>query len=140
MKKISPEVPLTRRERQIMDILFAAGQATGSEIQQRLPDSPSYSTVRTLLRVLEQKGYVRHGEQGLRYIYTPVVTREAARQSALQRVLQTFFDGSARQAVAALLDPKSFRLSPGELDELADMIEKARRKSTAGALANKDHT
>ncbi len=136
--KISPEASLTRRERQIMDILFATGRATGPEIQQRLPDSPSYSTVRTLLRVLERKGYVQHREEGLRYVYMPVLAREAARRSALQRVLQTFFDGSARQAVAALLDPKAFRLSPGELDELTELIEKAKRKSAAGALAKKE--
>lgn len=136
--KIFPEASLTRRERQIMDILFAAGRATGPEIQQRVPDSPSYSTVRTLLRVLERKGYVLHREEGLRYVYMPVVAREAARRSALQRVLQTFFDGSAQQAVAALLDPKAFRLSPDELDELTELIEKAKRKPATSSLAKKE--
>jgi len=121
-----------------MDILFAAERATGPEIQQRLPDSPSYSTVRTLLRVLERKGYVRHAEEGLRYVYMPVLAREAARRSALQRVLQTFFDGSARQAVAALLDPKMSRLSASELDELKELIEKAKRNSAANPPAKKE--
>lgn len=129
--KISTEHSLTRRERQIMDILFAAGRATGPEIQQGLPGSPSYSTVRTLLRVLEKKGYVRHREEGMRYVYMPVVGRDTARRSALERVLQTFFDGSARQAVAALLDPKAFPISDGELDELTKLIEEAKRKSAA---------
>jgi predicted transcriptional regulator len=90
--------------------------------------------------VLERKGYVQHREQGLRYVYMPVVAREAARRSALQRVLQTFFDGSAQQAVAALLDPKAFRLSPGELDALTELIEKAKRKSAASVLAKKEGT
>ncbi len=123
------EVPMSRRERQIMDILFAAGKASGQEIQQRLEDSPSYSTVRTILRILERKGFVRHKEEGLRYVYEPVMARETARKSALQRVLYTFFDGSAQQAVAALLDPKAFRLSRAELDELTELIEKAKEKS-----------
>ena len=136
--KSSPEASLTRRERQIMDILFTAGCATGLEIQHRLPEAPSYSTVRTLLRVLERKGYVRHREQGLRYVYRPVAAREAARRSALQRVLQTFFDGSAQQAVAALLDPKTFRLSPGELDELTKIIEKAKRKAAGSSGTKKE--
>ena len=120
---------MSRRERQIMDILFAAGRATGQEIQQRMEESPSYSTVRTILRILERKGYVRHKEEGLRYVYEPVMARETARRSALHRVLHTFFDGSARQAVAALLDPKAFRLSRADLDELTRLIEKAKEKS-----------
>src|SRR5689334_25045782 len=103
MPRPFPENELSRRERQIMDILFAAGSATGPEIQQRIPEAPSYPTVRTLLRILETKGYVRHRQKGMRYVYEPVVARETARKSALQRLLRTFFDGSARQAVAALL-------------------------------------
>ena len=129
MAESSNENVLTRRERQIMDVLFTAGRATGQEIQQRLADSPSYSTVRTILRVLERKGFVRHKEEGLRYVYQPVVAREVARKSALQRVLQTFFDGSAQKAAAALLDPKAFRLTHSELDELTALIEKAKEKS-----------
>jgi predicted transcriptional regulator len=130
MSQNAADSALSRRERQIMDILFSVGHATGQEIQQKLDGSPSYSTVRTLLRVLERKGYVRHREEGLRYIYAPVVSREIARKSALKRLLQTFFDGSAQQAVAALVDPKTFRLSRAELDELSQLIEKAKEKSS----------
>lgn len=124
------EPPLSRRERQIMDILFSAGRATGQEIQQKLEDSPSYSTVRTILRVLERKGYVRHKEEGLRYVYEPVIARDVARKSALRRLLQTFFDGSAQQAAAALIDPRTFRLSRSELEELSELIEKAKEKAS----------
>lgn len=128
-----PESPLvnslSRRERQIMDILFAAGRASGQEIQRRLPDAPSYSTVRTILRVLERKGFVKHSEESLRYVYEPVVARAAAQNSELRRVLHTFFSGSAQQAVAALLDPKAFRLSREELDELSALIDKAKQES-----------
>jgi predicted transcriptional regulator len=130
MQNTSAEPALSRRERQIMDILFSAGRATGQEIQEKLEDSPSYSTVRTILRVLERKGYVRHKEEGLRYVYEPVVAREVARKSALKRVLQTFFNGSAQQAAAALIDPRAFRLSRAELDELSKLIEEAKEKAS----------
>lgn len=129
MTKPLSEIALARRERQILDLLFAAGRATGQEIQRALPDAPSYSTVRTILRVLERKGYVRHTEEGLRYVYEPAIPREKARKSALRRLLETFFDGSAQQAVAALLDPKVARISREELDQLAALIEKARQES-----------
>lgn len=129
MAKDNPEANLTRRERQIMDILFNARRASGPEIQQRLPDAPSYSTVRTILRVLEKKGFVRHKEENLRYVYEPIVSHDAARKSALRRVLHTFFDGSAQQAVAALLDLKAFRLSKAELEEISNLIERARKSS-----------
>src|ERR1700683_4604510 len=89
---------LSRRERQIMDVLFARGRATGQEIQEGLSDNPNYSSVRTILRVLERKGYVRHVEEGLRYVYEPTVPREAASRSALQRIISTFFDASAKWA------------------------------------------
>jgi predicted transcriptional regulator len=128
MAKHSSEPALSRRERQIMDLLFAAGTATGQEIQQQLPDPPSYSTVRTILRVLERKGYVRHREEGLRYVYEPVVSREMARKSAIHRLLRTFFDGSAQQAVAALLDPKVSRMSAEELDEIAELVKRAQKE------------
>src|SRR3954454_18490353 len=105
------EVTLSRRERQIMDILFALGRATGPEIQERLPDQPSYSAVRTILRVLERKGHIRHIEEGLRYVYLPAVERETAKQSAIQRLISTFFDGSAKAAAAAFIDPAVSRLS-----------------------------
>jgi len=119
---------LSRRERQIMDALFTRGRATGPEIQEGLPDQPNYSSVRTILRVLERKGYVRHVEEGLRYVYEPTVAREAASRSALQRIIKTFFDGSAKEAVAALLDPAAFNLSDQELQELTRIIERAKRK------------
>lgn len=117
---------LSRRERQIMDILFARGRATGQEIQAGLPDEPNYSSVRTILRVLERKGYVRHSEEGLRYVYEPTVPRETARRSALQRIIRTFFDGSAKEAVAALLDPSAFHLSEEELKDLARIVDRAK--------------
>ncbi len=122
------DADLSRRERQIMDVLFARGRATGPEIQEGLPDQPNYSSVRTILRVLERKGYVRHAEEGLRYVYEPTIPRDAASRSALQRIIKTFFDGSAKEAVAALLDPAAFNLSDEELRELARIIERAKRK------------
>lgn len=125
----SADPELSRRERQIMDVLFARGRATGPEIQEGLADKPNYSTVRTILRVLERKGYVRHAAEGLRYVYEPTVARNAASRSALQRIIRTFFEGSAKQAVAALLDPGVFRLSKKELDELAQMIELAKKEN-----------
>jgi len=128
-KKEAPRTDpdLSRRERQIMDILFTRGRATGPDIQEGLPDKPNYSSVRTILRVLERKGYVRHVEEGLRYIYEPTVARKVASRSALQRIIRTFFDGSAKEAVAALLDPAAFHLSEEELAELAQIIERAKK-------------
>ena len=111
-----------------MDILFSVGRASGTEILEKLPDRPSYSTVRTILRVLERKGYVRHIEQGLRYVYIPAMRTERVRKSALDRIVKTFFDGSAKGAAAAFLDPSAFSLSKTDLDELALMIEKARKE------------
>ena len=122
------DAELSRRERQIMDILFARGRATGQEIQEGLPDKPNYSSVRTILRVLERKGYVRHAEEGLRYVYEPTVARKAASRSALRRIIRTFFDGSAKEAVAALLDPAAFDLSEEELAELARMVDRAKKE------------
>jgi BlaI family transcriptional regulator, penicillinase repressor len=127
MPKTNSETALSRRERQIMDILFRTRSATGAEVQEQLADAPSYSSVRTILRVLERKGLVQHREEGLRYVYEPVVSRDAATTSALKRVLQTFFDGSAKQAVAALLDPTAFQLSSAELAELEKLIAKAKK-------------
>jgi predicted transcriptional regulator len=125
-----PDEPaLSRRERQMMDILFALGQASGQEIQERLPDSPSYSTVRTILRVLERKGFVTHTEKDLKYIYKPSVPRDKARKSAVARLVNTFFEGSASQAAAAFLDPKTYRMSRSELEELSAMIEKAKKET-----------
>jgi BlaI family transcriptional regulator, penicillinase repressor len=118
---------LTRRERQIMDILFRRGRATASDVMAELPGDPSSSTVRTQLRVLEEKGHVRHEEEGLRYVYIPVVARHTARKSALRHLLDTFFDGSTEKAVAALLGGEATRLSEDELERLAQLITKARK-------------
>ena len=118
---------LSRRERQIMDILYRRGRAAAGEVMEELPGDPSYSTVRAQLRVLEDKGHVTHQEEGLRYVYTPAVPRHAARKSALRHLVDTFFDGSAEQAVSALLGGEAARLSDAELERIAAMIAKARR-------------
>jgi BlaI family transcriptional regulator, penicillinase repressor len=117
---------LSRRERQIMDILFSRGRATAAEIHEALPDRPSYSAVRAKLRVLEEKGHVRHQAEDLRYVYLPTVRRETARRSALRHVVQTFFEGSVEQTVAALLDRSSASLSPEELERIARLVDEAR--------------
>ncbi len=121
---------LSRRERQIMDILFSLGRASGPEIQERLPGQPSYSGVRTILRVLERKGHVRHIEEGMRYIYLPVMTREKATKSAIDRLVSTFFGGSAKAAAAAFVDPSTSQLSDEDLLDLERMIRKARKERT----------
>ena len=119
---------LSRRERQIMDILYRRGRATAGEVMEQLPGDPSYSTVRTQLRVLEDKGHVRHEEEGLRYVYVPAVPRHAARKSALRHLVDTFFDGSAEQVVAAVLGGESARLTDEELNRIAAMVAKARKE------------
>ena len=121
---------LSRRERQIMDILFRRGRATANEVMEELPGGPSYSTVRTQLRVLETKGHVRHEEEGLRFVYLPVVKRQTARKSAVRHLVETFFDGSAEKAVAALLGGDAARLSDEELERIADLIDKARKEGS----------
>ena len=118
---------LARRERQIMDILYRRGRATAAEVMEDLPGEPSYSTVRTQLRVLESKGHVRHEEDGVRFVYMPAVARHAARKSALRHLVETFFDGSPEKAVAALLGGEGSRLSEEQLQRIADMIDKARK-------------
>ena len=118
---------LSRRERQILDIIYQRGQATAAEVQAALPEPPSYSAVRALLRILEDKGHVRHDQDGPRYVYLPTVPRDNAQRSAMRHLLQTFFDGSAEQAISALLDDSSARLSGAELDRLARMIDTARK-------------
>jgi predicted transcriptional regulator len=119
---------LTRRERQIMDILFRRGRATAADVMAELPGDPSYSTVRTQLRVLEEKGHVRHEEEGQRYIYTPALARQTARRSALRHLVETFFDGSAEKVVGALLGGEASRLSKEELDRIAELVSKARKE------------
>ncbi|MBV8550012.1 MAG: BlaI/MecI/CopY family transcriptional regulator [Acidobacteriaceae bacterium] len=119
---------LSRRERQIMDVLYRFGRATAAEIHQGIPDPPSYSAVRAMLRVLEEKGHIRHEEKDLRYVFIPVVPREKARRSAVRHLLDTFFDGSPEQAVATLLDVSARNLSKEELDRLVALVEKARQE------------
>lgn len=118
---------LSRRERQIMDILYRRGRATAAEVMEELVGEPSSSTVRTQLRILESKGHVRHEEEGLRYVYTAAVPRHSARRSALRHLIETFFDGSTEKVVSALLGGESARLTEAELDRIAALIEKARK-------------
>ena len=117
---------LSRRERQIMDVVYQRGRATAAEVLDALPDPPSYSAVRALLRVLEEKGHLRHRRDGARYVFLPTVPRETARRSALARVVRTFFGGSTQAAVAALIDQSS--LSDTDLDRLRDLIDRARQE------------
>jgi predicted transcriptional regulator len=124
---------LTRRERQIMDVLLRRGRATAAEVMNDVPGSQTYSTIRTQLRVLEEKGYVRHEDDGIRYVYSPAVNRKSARQSALKHLVDTFFEGSAGEAVAALLGGEASRISDDELDRLAVLIAEAR----AGDVKNR---
>jgi predicted transcriptional regulator len=118
---------VSRRERQILDILYQSGRASAAEVQAALPDPPSYSAVRALLRILEDKGHVRHEQDGPRYVYAPTLPRNNAQRSALRHILQTFFNGSTEQAISALLDDQSTRLSSAELDRLASLINDARK-------------
>ncbi len=118
---------LSRRERQIMDIIFRRGRATAAEVMEELPGNPSYSTVRTQLRVLEEKGHVRHQEEGLKYVYLPVMARHTARKSALRHLIETFFEGSAEKAVAALLGGEGSKLSEDELNRIAELVDRTRK-------------
>ncbi len=122
------QAQLSRRERQIMDVIYRLGKATAQEVRGNLPDPPSYSAVRALLRVLEDKGHVRHRQEGPRYLYLPTVARDKARRSALKQLLRTFFDGSAEAAVAALLDMSVDEMSDEELERLAELIERTRQE------------
>src|SRR5579864_5258447 len=119
---------LSRRERLIMDILYRRGRATAGEVMEDLSGDPNYSTVRTQLRVLEEKGHVRHEEEGLRYVYEPAVPRRAARKSALRHLVNTFFDGSAEKVVGALLGGEGTRLSEEELQRIAELVAKAKKE------------
>ena len=120
---------LARRERQIMDVLYKLERATVAEVLRKLADQPSYSTVRAQLRILEEKGHVRHEEHGLRYVYVPTVPRDIARRSALRHLVETFFEGSAENLVATLLGGKISRISREELDRLAGLFAKDRKES-----------
>jgi predicted transcriptional regulator len=122
------EKSLSRRERQIMDIIYEMKEASALQVLERLPSPPGYSAVRALLRVLEQKGHLAHRQDGPRYIFTPLLPREKARQSALRHLVRTFFDGSTEEAVAALLDISEDNLSEDDYLRLMDIIEKARQE------------
>jgi len=126
MKKLATE-RLTRRERQVMDALYKLERATVGQVLAQLKDKPSYSTVRALLGILESKGHVRHEEHGLRYVYIPVVPRDLARRSALRHVVETFFDGSVEQVVAALLGGEVLKPSPQELERLRQIVARSRK-------------
>ncbi len=119
---------LSRRERQVMEILYQRGKASSSDIREAMLDAPTYSAVRALLRVLEEKGHVVHENEGLKYVYVPVVNRDKAKRSAVKHLVDTFFRDSPEQVVAALLDVSSKRLTSKELDRMAEMIEKAKKE------------
>ncbi len=122
-----PRTPLSRRERQIMDAIYARGRATAADVLEDLPDPPSYSAVRAMLVKLEAKGHVRHIQEGPRYVYLPTVPREQARATALERLVRTFFEGSVSKTVAALLDRGAPELTDEELAQLSELIERARQ-------------
>jgi predicted transcriptional regulator len=128
MTKLSATTALTRREREIMDILHRRGRATAHEVLADLADPPSYSAVRALLRLLEERGHAKHTEDGTRYVYAPVAARGDARKAALAHVVRTFFSGSIEQAVAALVESSKTKLSEEELDRLADVIDRAKKE------------
>ena len=119
---------LSRRERQIMEILYQRGKASASEVREAMESAPGYSAVRAMLRVLEEKGQVKHQAEGLKYVYVPTMGREKAKRSAVKHVLDTFFGGSPEQIVAALLDVSSTQLTREELDRMSELIEKAKRE------------
>jgi predicted transcriptional regulator len=126
-KKPSPTT-LTRREREIMDILYRRGRATAAEVLEDMADPPTYSAVRALLRILEDEGHIKHVQDGPRYVYLPAVARNDARKSALSHVVTTFFDGSVEQVVATLVESSRSKLSKDELERLAQLIEKAKKE------------
>jgi predicted transcriptional regulator len=123
-------VTLSRRERQILDVIYHLGRATAAEVLERMPDAPTYTTVRGLLRVLESKGHVRHEDDGGRYVYFPTMTKQRAAKSALQHVVKTFFDGSPSSAMAALLGSER-AISDDEIERLARLVENARKKESS---------
>jgi len=126
---MSAHAALTKREREIMDVLYRLGRATAAEVLAGLAGSPHYSTVRTQLRVLEEKGHVRHESDGLRYVYLPTVARHAARRAALRHLVETFFDGSAASAVTALLGRDAGRLTDDDLDRIDAIVQSARKEA-----------
>lgn len=119
---------LSRRERQILEIIYLRGRASAAEVRAAMTNAPSYSAVRAMLRILEEKGHVKHQSEGLKYVYAPVIARDRAKRSAMKHLLDTFFSEAPEQAVATLLDVSSRSLKPEELDRMAEMIEKARKE------------
>lgn len=119
---------LSRREREIMDILYQRGKSSASEVREAMAEAPSYSAVRAMLRILEEKGHVKHQAEGLKYVYLPTVTADRAKRSAVKHLLETFFKDSPEQIVAALLDVSTTRLTREELDRMAEMIEQAKKE------------
>src|SRR5215470_14166396 len=128
MAKRQSQAALSRRERQIMDVLYRLGRATVAEVLSKLGGEPHYSTVRAQLRVLEEKGHVRHEEEGSRYVYAPMVARDVARRSALRHLVETFFDGSTEKVVTALVGGEAAQISPEELERLAELIAKSKKE------------
>lgn len=128
MTKAAGTSALTRRERQIMDILYRRGRATAHEVLEDIADPPTYSSVRALLRLLEERGHVKHAQEGQAYVYSPAVARGDARKSALAHLVKTFFAGSVEQAVATLVESSRTKLSEDELDRLADIIDRAKKE------------
>ena len=124
----SPLANLSRRERQIMDVVYRVGKASVSDVLERLPDPPSYSAVRALMRILEEKGHLKHEQDGPRYLYLPTVPQDAAQQSALSHMVRTFFGGSTEAAVAALLELPENGLSDDELSRLSRLIDDAKKQ------------
>src|SRR2546421_12866751 len=119
---------LSRRERQIMEILYQRGKASASEVREAMEDAPGYSAVRAMLRILEDKGHVKHQAEGLKYVYVPVVTRDKAKRTAVKHLMETFFNGSPEHVVAALLDVSSTKLTGEELDRISQLIDRARKE------------
>lgn len=119
---------LSRREREIMDILYQRGKSSASEVREAMPNAPSYSAVRAMLRVLEEKGHVKHRSEGLRYVYVPTVAHEKAKRSAVKHLVDTFFSDAPEDVVAALLDVSSTRVTREELDRMSEMIERAKQE------------
>jgi predicted transcriptional regulator len=126
-KNVTPD-SLSRREREILNILYRRGRATAVEVQESLSDPPSYSAVRAMLRILEDKGHATHEQDGQRYVYLPSVSRDRAKRSALKNLLSTFFENSAEQAISALLDDSGSKLSGEDLDRISEMVERARKE------------
>lgn len=126
--KTSAHAQLGRRERQIMEAVYRLARATVAEVRDAIPDPPSYSAVRAMLRILEEKGHLRHEQDGPRYVYLPTVSTARARRSILKDLVRRLFDGSTEQAVAALIESSDTRLGAAELDRLSRLIETARRQ------------